>query len=109
MYCKNCGKQIDDKAYVCIHCGVKVNDCSSEQSTDNLLKDIKGRNRLIACLLGIFLGGFGGYEFYMGHFTYGILSILFCWTCIPSIIGIVRGVLVLGLTDKEFEAQVESH
>ena len=26
MYCKNCGKQIDDNAYVCIHCGVRVSD-----------------------------------------------------------------------------------
>ncbi len=24
MYCKNCGKEIDDNAYVCPHCGVKV-------------------------------------------------------------------------------------
>ncbi len=22
MFCKNCGKEIDDKATVCIHCGV---------------------------------------------------------------------------------------
>lgn len=22
MYCSNCGKEIDDKAVVCIHCGV---------------------------------------------------------------------------------------
>lgn len=26
MYCKNCGNQIDDNAYVCVHCGVKVSD-----------------------------------------------------------------------------------
>lgn len=24
MFCKNCGKEIDDNAYVCPHCGVKV-------------------------------------------------------------------------------------
>ena len=24
MFCKNCGKEIDDKASVCIHCGVPV-------------------------------------------------------------------------------------
>ena len=24
MFCKNCGSQIDDNAYVCPHCGVKV-------------------------------------------------------------------------------------
>ena len=22
MYCKNCGKEIDDKAVICVHCGV---------------------------------------------------------------------------------------
>jgi len=24
MYCKYCGKEIDDKAYICVHCGSKV-------------------------------------------------------------------------------------
>ncbi len=24
MYCKNCGQQIDDNAYVCIYCGVRT-------------------------------------------------------------------------------------
>lgn len=26
MYCKNCGQQIDDKAVVCIHCGVATKE-----------------------------------------------------------------------------------
>ncbi len=26
MYCQNCGAEIDDNAYVCIHCGVRT-DC----------------------------------------------------------------------------------
>ena len=25
MFCKNCGKEIDDKAEICVHCGVKTN------------------------------------------------------------------------------------
>lgn len=24
MYCQNCGKEIDDKAVVCVHCGVET-------------------------------------------------------------------------------------
>jgi hypothetical protein len=24
MFCKNCGKEIDQNAYICIHCGVRV-------------------------------------------------------------------------------------
>lgn len=30
MYCKKCGAQIDDDAYVCIHCGMLVNEQSKE-------------------------------------------------------------------------------
>lgn len=25
MFCKNCGKEIDDKAAICVHCGVSTN------------------------------------------------------------------------------------
>ncbi|MGL4849047.1 MAG: zinc-ribbon domain-containing protein [Clostridium sp.] len=32
MYCKNCGKEIDDKAVVCIHCGVPT---KIEAANDN--------------------------------------------------------------------------
>ena len=28
MYCNNCGKEIDDNAFVCPHCGVKQNSVS---------------------------------------------------------------------------------
>ena len=30
MYCKKCGAQIDDDAYVCVHCGTLVNEPSKE-------------------------------------------------------------------------------
>ena len=33
-YCKNCGAQIDDKAAVCVHCGVAVNN-NGVQEADN--------------------------------------------------------------------------
>ena len=33
MFCTNCGGQIDDNAYVCIHCGVKVNNQPKEKHT----------------------------------------------------------------------------
>ena len=26
MFCKNCGKEIDDQAVICVHCGVATND-----------------------------------------------------------------------------------
>lgn len=43
MYCKNCGKEIDDNAYVCPNCGVKVKDELAErreqQAASNLEAD----------------------------------------------------------------------
>lgn len=30
MYCKNCGKEINEKAFVCPHCGVKTNSISQD-------------------------------------------------------------------------------
>lgn len=38
MFCKNCGKEISDKAYVCPNCGVRVND-ESERKAGNLDAD----------------------------------------------------------------------
>ena len=34
MYCKNCGKEIDDKAYVCPNCGVKVEHTNDPSVAD---------------------------------------------------------------------------
>ena len=34
MYCRNCGKEIDDNAYVCPHCGVKVERINDQPRAD---------------------------------------------------------------------------
>ena len=34
MFCKNCGKEIDDKAYVCPYCGVKVESATDASKAD---------------------------------------------------------------------------
>ena len=31
MYCKKCGAQIDDDAYVCAHCGAQVRELTNEK------------------------------------------------------------------------------
>lgn len=37
MYCKNCGKEVDDKAVICTNCGVPIsqNDVVKTQSQDD--------------------------------------------------------------------------
>ena len=36
MYCKNCGKQIDDRAVICPHCGVPVETEKVKPATPGL-------------------------------------------------------------------------
>jgi len=63
------------------------------------------KNRLIAALLAFFLGGFGIQHFYMGNKWFGILSLVFCWTYIPSIIGFVQAIMLFLMTDDKFYSQ----
>lgn len=44
MFCANCGKEIDDHAVICVHCGVPVKGYSSTYSSTN--------DGPIGCLLG---------------------------------------------------------
>ena len=37
MFCKHCGKEIDDEAVICPNCGVQVGDLSPQKNTTNIL------------------------------------------------------------------------
>lgn len=56
MFCKNCGKEIDDKAAVCPHCGVAVQELQKAEQK----KPVNGFGiagfvvALLSCYLGTF-------------------------------------------------------
>ena len=50
MFCKKCGKEIDDEAVVCVHCGCAVEETKVNKE-DNEPK--KGMGVLMALLLGL--------------------------------------------------------
>ena len=102
MYCRNCGKPIDEQAAICVACGYKNGDgnnyCShcgakvdggaqvclkcgyslenkkiTVSSNDNDENVTIGkRSKLTAGLLGILLGGFGVHSFYLGFKGKGV-------------------------------------
>jgi len=93
-YCRDCGKIIKSRAELCPHCGCRQNlaiICPSD------------RNKIVAALLAIFLGGFGGHKFYLGRTGAGILYLIFCWTFIPTIIAFIEGLILLGMSEEEFQ------
>ncbi|OIK10208.1 TM2 domain-containing protein [Bacillus sp. MUM 13] len=63
------------------------------------------KNKVAAGVLGILLGNFGVHKFYLGKIGMGILYLVFCWTGIPGIIGLIEGIIYLCKSDEEFNAQ----
>lgn len=60
------------------------------------------KSKTAAGILAILLGWIGIHKFYLGKTGMGILYLLFFWTYIPGIIGIVEGIIYLTSTDEKF-------
>ena len=52
-------------------------------------------NKVIYCVLALFLGGIGVHKFYAGQIGTGICYLLFCWTFIPGIIAFIEAIIAL--------------
>lgn len=63
------------------------------------------KNRIVAAVLAMFLGGIGIHKFYCGKIVKGVLCILFCWTYIPSIIAFIEGLVYLTESDETFNVK----
>jgi len=95
-YCVNCGTSIDAQAEICPGCGVRQ---------PSLRRPGKISRRVAAAIFAILLGSFGVHRFYLGQVGWGILYVLFCWTLIPAMAGLIEGILYLTMSDEEFEAK----
>ena len=62
----------------------------------------RGKNKTTAGILGILLGGFGAHHFYLGSTTSGVILLLTCGLCG---LGLVEGILLLVMSDEDFEAK----
>ena len=128
MYCKNCGNQVDPNASVCLSCGVRIGDginyCQNcgEPLAPNAAVCIKcgcavtagvapgtpQKSKMVAGLLGIFLGSIGVHNFYLGYTAKAIIQLVITViTCgfgavISGIWGFIEGILILcGKIDKD--------
>lgn len=126
MFCKNCGSEIDPNAAVCpncgqatgigantgvkycTHCGKELNpnaafctNCGCATPAGQAMKNVNGKSKLAAGLLGIFLGSIGVHNFYLGYTGKAVAQLLIALlTCgigaaVTSIWGLIEGILIL--------------
>jgi len=101
-FCKNCGNEINENAYVCVKCGVKVAEDVKVNNVSN------PKSKIAAGLMGIFLGYFGVHNFYLGYTGKAVaqllITILSCGilSVASGIWGLIEGILILaGNIDRD--------
>jgi len=80
MYCSNCGYPIDDKAVICVKCGVATHNFRTA-GAPRFASDVQGYDWLTTLLLCFFLGVFGVHSFYTKKTTIGIIQLLTLGGC----------------------------
>lgn len=93
VFCRGCGKEIHESAPSCPHCG-------ATQSINY------PKSKVTAGVLALLLGGLGVHKFYVGAWGWGLVYLLFVWTYIPAILGLVEGIRYLTLSNDEFNRKV---
>lgn len=117
MYCRNCKTQLDAKAAACTSCGLRPYDgtsychnCGSDTAEKAVvcvscgvdLRSATEKNKAVAALLAILLGGLGAHKFYLGRPGMGIVYLLFCWTFIPALVSPFEGIWYLVMSEHAF-------
>lgn len=113
MFCPNCGTQNPDGTNNCMNCGSSLNtntQSNANYQTNPVNNGGEQKSKLVAGLLGIFLGGFGVHNFYLGFKKNAIIQVsvtggsivLTTITCgLLGIIGIpaIAGMSIWGLIE----------
>ena len=94
-FCINCGTQMDSNQQFCPKCGAQQNAAAAQPAPAQPKPE--GKSKLVAGLLGIFLGAWGIHNFYLGNTGRAIAQILVTiFTCgIGSLWGLIEGILIL--------------
>ena len=115
-FCTKCGGQNDDLAQFCSTCQSPLGPVSGgyqpiQPAYPGSMTDWKAQGadkKMVAGICGILLGAFGVHKFILGYTTEGVImlaiSLVSCGilAIVPSVIGIVEGILYLTKSDEEF-------
>ncbi len=74
MFCKNCGKEVNDNAVICVHCGCAVTQVDPGVNPIDAAS-ASPKSKTTALVLCILLGYIGVHRFYAGKIGTGILML----------------------------------
>lgn len=98
MYCPKCGEELNNDANFCPNCGEKTAEYTNPIfGNQTKVGDDRRKSKLAAGILGIFLGGFGIHNFYLGFTGKGIAQILLTFLVCGTgyIWGFIEGIMIL--------------
>jgi TM2 domain-containing membrane protein YozV len=110
-FCANCGQPVQPGAAVCLNCGASLAGYGAKSD----------KSKLVAGLLGIFLGQLGIHNFYLGYTKKAVIQLVctivgYLLICLGvgalivigiSIWGLVEGVMILcGKIDRDGKGQL---
>jgi TM2 domain-containing membrane protein YozV len=118
--CPRCGSQNSGLNTLCTNCGAQlpIAPMPMQQANYGQAKPAGADKKLAAGLCGILLGSFGVHKFILGYQQEGFILLgvtLVAWviaivTCgigtpliiIPSVVGLIEGIMYLTKSDEEF-------
>ena len=118
--CPQCGAQVDASASKCEYCGAAIAPAPAaaqpaqpvqtvqtvyvqQPAVNNERANWPIKNKIVAGILAILLGGIGIHKFYLGQTGKGIMYLLFCWTYVPSVLAFIEGLIILCSNDENFQ------
>ena len=99
-FCGGCGVKTNANQAVCVKCGVSLGGSSSSGE----------KSKMVAFLLALFLGAIGIHKFYLGYNNQGIIMLL-CGTVgwfllvppfVIAIIALIEAIMYISKSDDEF-------
>lgn len=97
-FCTSCGSEMGENDAYCSNCGAPQNGQAPQSGQVNTTNvTYQPKSKMVAGLLGLFLGGWGIHNFYLGYNSKGVAQIVVSFlTCgIGSIWGMIEGILIL--------------
>lgn len=118
MFCKNCGKEMNDNQAICLNCGVKTGEgsafcsncggavapgaevcmnCGVAIKKAGVAGGIDKDNKIVMALVCFFLGGLGIHNFMLGETKKGIVKIVasFCLAGLGGLLALIDFIKIL--------------